>query len=78
MKAEKGSHASLLDSAGRLLPQARDQDRLEADLPKAVGYVRGSTDEQVNTLEAQANQIHAYCDSAGLGLPFVTGLFRAV
>ena len=32
MKAEKGSHASLLDSAGRL-PAC--QDRLEADLPKA-------------------------------------------
>ena len=56
--AAKGSHASLLDSAGRL-PAC--QDRLEADLPKAVGYVRGSTDEQVNTLEAQANQIRAYC-----------------
>jgi DNA invertase Pin-like site-specific DNA recombinase len=26
-----------------------------------VGYVRGSTDEQVNTLEAQENQIRAYC-----------------
>lgn len=28
---------------------------------RAVGYVRGSTDDQINTLDAQRDQIKAYC-----------------
>jgi DNA invertase Pin-like site-specific DNA recombinase len=35
---------------------------------KVVGYVRGSTEEQQNTLEAQENQIRAYCAYKGLDL----------
>jgi DNA invertase Pin-like site-specific DNA recombinase len=37
-------------------------------LPKVVGYIRGSTLEQQNTLEAQEKQIRAYCDYRGLEL----------
>lgn len=35
---------------------------------KVFGYVRGSTDEQVNTLAAQQDQIRAYCAHKGLDL----------
>lgn len=35
---------------------------------RVVGYVRGSTDEQLNTLEAQENQIRAYCAYKNLDL----------
>jgi putative DNA-invertase from lambdoid prophage Rac len=35
---------------------------------RVVGYVRGSTDEQLNTLEAQENQIRRYCEYKNLEL----------
>jgi len=47
----------------------RIQKPTEHDCPaKVVGYVRGSTDEQLNTLEAQENQIRAYCAYKNLDL----------
>lgn len=36
--------------------------------PRAVGYVRGSTEEQQHTLEAQETQIRRYCEAHGLTL----------
>jgi DNA invertase Pin-like site-specific DNA recombinase len=42
-----------------------------SDNPPAIrvaGYIRGSTDEQVNTLDAQRAQIAAYCEFKGLHL----------
>jgi site-specific DNA recombinase len=40
----------------------------QSAFPRVVGYVRGSTDEQLNTLEAQENQIRAYCAYKNLEL----------
>jgi site-specific DNA recombinase len=39
-----------------------------ASTSRVVGYVRGSTEEQLNTLEAQENQIRAYCAYKNLEL----------
>jgi DNA invertase Pin-like site-specific DNA recombinase len=36
--------------------------------PRVVGYIRGSTEEQQNTLEAQRQQIEAYCTYKQLDL----------